>query len=87
MTMHLMPVSPGPSVLPIPTATATPNLPQQRVLVVQHCSVQRTQSVNTGGALAANKSTRAMPCTQHFCTCAGPHSRLSPIALPSVTAM
>jgi hypothetical protein len=60
MTMHLLPVSPGPSVLPIPTATAPPNLPQQRVLVVQHCSVQRTQSVNTGGALAANKSTRAM---------------------------
>jgi hypothetical protein len=60
MTMHLLPVSPGPSVLPIPTATAPPNLQQQRVLVVQHCSVQRTQSINTGGALAANKSAKAM---------------------------
>ncbi len=29
MTMHLLPVSPGPSVLPIPTATAPPNLPQR----------------------------------------------------------
>ena len=42
MTMHLLPVSPGPNVLPIPTATAPPNLPQQRVLVVQHCAVHST---------------------------------------------
>ena len=65
MTMHLLPVSPGPNVLPIPTATAPPNLPQQRVLVVQHCSVQRTQSVNTGGAQTANKSTRYAWASRH----------------------
>ena len=29
-------------------------------MVVQHCAVHSTQSVNTGGALAANKSARAM---------------------------
>jgi hypothetical protein len=33
---------------------------QLNLMVVQHCSVHSTQSVNTGGALAANKSARAM---------------------------
>ena len=56
--MHHLPVSPGPSVLPIPTETAPPNLPQ--ALVLQRCSVHSTQSVTTGGALAANKSARCM---------------------------
>jgi len=67
--MHLLPVSPGLSVLPIPTAMAPPNLPlfvvsartnKRHHHLVQHCSVHITQRVNTGGPLAVNKSARAM---------------------------
>jgi len=51
MTMHLLLVSPGPSVLPIPTATVPPR-----------CSIAQciAHSVNTADSLAANKSARVM---------------------------
>ena len=60
MTMHLLSVSPpgrGQVCCPYPLLR-----PPQFVtaMVVQHCAVHSTQSVNTGGALAANKSARAM---------------------------
>ena len=53
MNMHFLPVSPDPSVLPIPTATAHPNLPQLGVY-------SSTKSVKTGSAMAANKSVRTV---------------------------
>ncbi len=45
-------------------------------MVVQHCTVHSTQSVNTAGALAANKSARAMlgpPDTALLHVCGPPH--------------
>jgi hypothetical protein len=45
-------------VVAIPTATAPLNLPCEMLL--QCCSVHNTQNVNTGGALAANKSARVV---------------------------
>jgi hypothetical protein len=46
MNMHFLPVSPDPSVLPIPTDTAHP--------------VSSTKSVNTGSVMTANKSVRTV---------------------------
>jgi hypothetical protein len=44
MTMHLLPVSPGPSVLPIPTATAPPNLPKQWWCSIAQCIAHRAST-------------------------------------------
>ena len=51
MNMHFLPVSPDPSVLPIPTATAHPNLPQLGCITASSDAVySSTKSVNTGSA-------------------------------------
>ena len=61
MNMHFLPVSPDPSVLPIPTATAHPNLPQLGCITASSDAVySSTKSVNTGSAMAANKSVRTV---------------------------
>ena len=90
MTKHLLPVSPGPSVLTIPTATAPPNLPQQWLMwwcsiaqcIAHRMSTQeaRWQQTNPPGLCLGLQ-------TPHCCMCAGPHVRTSTLALPVVPAL
>jgi hypothetical protein len=84
MTMHLLPVSPGPSVLPIPTATAPPNLPQQWWCSIAQCIAHRASTPEPRWPQINPREQCLGLQTPHCCTCAGPHARASPIALPAV---
>ena len=89
MNMHFLPVSPDPSVLPIPTATAHPNLPQLGCITAASSDAvySSTKSVNTGSAMAANKSVRTVrgpPNTPLLHACGPPcpsRRRQSPLTL------
>ena len=88
MNMHFLPVSPDPNMLPIPTATAQPNLPQLGCITASSDAVySSTKSVNTGSAMAANKSVRTVrgpPNTPLLHACGPPcpsRRRQSPLTL------
>ena len=89
MNMHFLPVSPDPSVLPIPTATAHPNLPQLGCITAASSDAvySSTKSVNTGSAMAANRSVRTVrgpPNTPLLHACGPPcpsRRRQSPLTL------
>ena len=88
MTMHLLPVSPPPAwakCFPIPAATgAPPNLPPQWWCSIAQCIAHRASTPEARWP-QINQQGRCLGLqTPHCCTCAGPHARASPIALPAV---
>ena len=78
MNMHFLPVSPDPSVLPIPTATAHPNLPQLgciTVAVMQCIAAQRASTLEAQWPQIDLCELCVGLLTHHSCTRAGPHAR------------
>jgi len=87
MNMHFLPVSPGPSVLPIPTATAHPNLQQRwdaSLLAVMQCIAAQRASTLEAQLPQINQCGLCVGLqTHHSCTRAGPHARAGVANRPS----
>ncbi len=87
MTMHLLPVSPGTSVLPamiMPTATEPPNLPAQWWCSIAQYIAHRASTPEARWPQINPRGRCLGLQTPHCCTCAGPHAWASPIAHPAV---
>ena len=91
MTMHLLPFSPPPAwvkCFPIPAATgAPPNLPPQWWCSIAQCIAHRASTPEARWPQINPRGRCLGLQTPHCCTCAGPHARASPIALPVVPAV